>query len=162
MIGKVTVETGLEPLTITIQHKDGVLYRVELRRRKGAQEENSPTVMTGDSLFERKLKADFCNYFSGKKVAFNYQLNTDGLTEFQKKVLNALREIPYGCVKSYSSIAKKIGRPRAARAVGAACGKNPFPIVIPCHRVVRADGTVGGFSAGTGIKKMLLDLEGAK
>ena len=83
-------------------------------------------------------------------------------TEFQLKVWSYLRKIPRGSVKTYSQVAKAIGKPLAVRAVASAIGKNPFPPKIPCHRVIRSDGSLGGYSAKGGIKtkKMLLKKEG--
>ena len=83
-------------------------------------------------------------------------------TKFQKKVWNYLKTIPKGKVKTYKEVAKAIGMPKAARAVANACGKNPYSPKVPCHRVIRSDGTIGGFSAPGGIKtkKKLLKNEG--
>lgn len=81
-------------------------------------------------------------------------------TPFQLRVWQALRSIPYGQTRSYKQIADKIGNPNAARAVGAACGKNPILLVIPCHRVITSAKTLGGFSAGFSLKKTLLEIEG--
>jgi O-6-methylguanine DNA methyltransferase len=86
-------------------------------------------------------------------------LLTDG-TDFQERVWAALREIPYGETRSYEEIARAIGNPRAVRAVGSANGANRIPIVIPCHRVVRADGTLGGYGGELWRKRFLLRLEG--
>lgn len=97
-------------------------------------------------------------YKRGKPKKFPYRLNPKG-TEFQKAVWKAMQKIPYGEVRSYKWIASKIGRPGAVRAVGTACGTNPIPLLIPCHRVVATDG-LGGFSSGLKIKKKLLKLEG--
>jgi len=80
-------------------------------------------------------------------------------TEFEKKVWDALLEIPYGSTSTYKLIAAKIGKPKACRAVGNAVGKNPIPVIIPCHRVIREDRSLGGFSSGIEIKKKLLRLE---
>ena len=82
-------------------------------------------------------------------------------TEFQRRVWKALRSIPPGQTKSYSQIAQAIGRPEAVRAVGQACGANPIPVVIPCHRVLAAGGKLGGFSSGLDWKRKLLAREGA-
>ena len=82
-------------------------------------------------------------------------------TEFQRRVWNALRRIPSGQTKSYLQVAQSIGRPRAVRAVGQACGANPIPVVIPCHRVLAAGGKLGGFSSGLDWKRKLLAREGA-
>ncbi|MDN5276607.1 MAG: methylated-DNA-[protein]-cysteine S-methyltransferase [Clostridiales bacterium] len=98
-------------------------------------------------------------YFQGHRKHFDIPVDIDG-TPFQLKVWKALQSIPYGEVRSYKDIALQIGHPRALRAVGQACGANPVPIIIPCHRVLTASGNLGGFSAGIEIKKALLDLEG--
>jgi methylated-DNA-[protein]-cysteine S-methyltransferase len=100
-------------------------------------------------------------YFAGKRREFELALAPVG-TEFQLRVWNALRAIPYGAVRNYADIARAIGQPGAARAVGRANGCNPLPIVIPCHRVVASDGTIGGYSGGLAIKHRLLALEGAE
>jgi methylated-DNA-[protein]-cysteine S-methyltransferase len=97
-------------------------------------------------------------YFDGQLRAFDLPLKTDG-TEFQQTVWRALREIPYGETTTYSTIAKQIGKPAAVRAVGAANGANPIPIVIPCHRVIGASGSMTGFGGGIDVKKRLLALE---
>ena len=81
-------------------------------------------------------------------------------TSFQKNVWKTLQKIPYGEVRSYQWVAKAIGNPKAVRAVGQACGANPLPLFIPCHRVVNASGKLGGFSSGLGWKRKLLQLEG--
>ena len=80
-------------------------------------------------------------------------------TEFEKKVWEALREIPYGETRTYKWLAEKIGKPHAFRAVGNALGKNPIPIIFPCHRVIETDGSIGGYSAGVEIKRRLLEIE---
>lgn len=79
---------------------------------------------------------------------------------FGTRVWRALRRIPYGQVRTYGALARSLRRPRAARAVGQACGRNPLPLLVPCHRVVAADRRLGGFSAGLHVKRLLLDLEG--
>jgi len=83
-------------------------------------------------------------------------------TDFQKSVWNALRKISLGKTKSYGEIARAIGRPKAVRAVGGACGANPVPVLVPCHRVLAANGKIGGFSGGLGWKRTLLAREGVK
>lgn len=80
-------------------------------------------------------------------------------TEFQRKVLQEIRRIPPGETISYGGIAENIGKPKAARATGGACGKNPIPLLIPCHRVIRSEGAIGGYSGPEGIKKLLLGYE---
>ena len=99
-------------------------------------------------------------YFSGNRHAFQLDLDGQG-TEFQQLVWRELTKIPYGETRSYAQIAEAIGRPAAVRAVGAANGRNPIPIVVPCHRVIGADGSLTGFGGGLEAKKWLLELEGA-
>ena len=98
-------------------------------------------------------------YFLGERLTFELELEPKG-TPFQIAVLDTLVQIPYGETRSYKDIAIEIGRPKAMRAVGAANGRNPLPIVIPCHRVIGANGSLTGFGGGLETKTFLLDLEG--
>jgi len=100
------------------------------------------------------------DYFAGQLKRFNLALAPSG-TEFQMQVLGALQKIPFGQMRSYKDIAEAIGRPNSMRAVGAANGRNPIPLIIPCHRVVGADGSLTGFGGGLDTKAFLLRLEGA-
>lgn len=104
------------------------------------------------------VKNQIREYLSGDRQTFNvpYELN---VTPFQRLVLDAISRIPYGSTLTYKALAKVIGRPNAIRAVGTACRKNPLPIIIPCHRVVRSDGHPGEYSGGNELKSFLLDLE---
>ena len=86
-------------------------------------------------------------------------LDWNGATQFQKSVWRALQKIPRGQTRSYTQIARAIGKPKAARAVGAACGANPTIVLVPCHRVIAANGSLGGFSCGLALKKKLLEQE---
>jgi methylated-DNA-[protein]-cysteine S-methyltransferase len=97
-------------------------------------------------------------YFSGRRREFHLPLAFEG-TAFQKSVWRQLQEIPYGETISYGELAKRVGNPKASRAVGSANGKNPIPIVVPCHRVIAAGGKLGGFGGGLPTKQALLDLE---
>jgi len=108
-------------------------------------------------LYEEQLKA----YFRGKLQKFTFPLDLAG-TDFQKKCWNALLQIPYGQTCSYADIARKIGSPRAFRAVGQANHNNPIAIVVPCHRVVTSSGDLGGYGGGLSTKEKLLQLEGAR
>ena len=99
-------------------------------------------------------------YFNHKRRSFELPLSADG-TPFQQSVWLALEEIPFGELRSYSDIARHIDREKAVRAVGAANGKNPIPIVVPCHRVIGSDGSLTGFAGGLAAKETLLKLEGA-
>lgn len=104
---------------------------------------------------ERQLK----EYFDGKRSSFSLELDPIG-TKFQKEVWNALAGIPYGETRSYGQLAHQLGNPKAVRAVGAANGRNPISIILPCHRVVGATGALTGFAGGLEAKAMLLALEG--
>jgi methylated-DNA-[protein]-cysteine S-methyltransferase len=104
-------------------------------------------------------KSQLVDYFQGRRHSFDLKLAPNG-TEFQLAVLAALQTIPSGETRSYLDIAVQIGRPKAVRAVGAANGRNPLPIVIPCHRVIGADGSLTGFGGGLEAKRFLLELEG--
>lgn len=97
-------------------------------------------------------------YFDGDRTEFDLNLKPHG-TPFQLSVLAALQKIPYGSTASYQEIANSIGKPKAVRAVGAANGRNPLPIVIPCHRVIGANGSLTGFGGGLPAKEFLLNLE---
>ena len=105
---------------------------------------------------ERQLN----EYFSGRRKEFALTLDVDG-TPFQRKVWSALSTIPFGETRSYGEIAKQIGNPAAMRAVGAANGRNPVSIVVPCHRVIGSTGKLTGFGGGLEAKAQLLELEGA-
>ena len=114
-----------------------------------------------DAPFLREAAAQLDAYFRGARREFDLDLKPTG-TAFQLAVLNALATIPYGETRSYGEIASQIGRPKAVRAVGAANGRNPLPIVLPCHRVIGSDGSLTGFGGGLETKRYLLDLEGAR
>jgi methylated-DNA-[protein]-cysteine S-methyltransferase len=102
--------------------------------------------------------AQLRDYFSGRRKSFELPLDPQG-TEFQQKVWKALMDIPYGETRNYREIATAVGSPRAMRAVGAANGRNPLPIIVPCHRVIGADGKLVGYAGGLTVKKLLLELE---
>ncbi|TDJ39846.1 MAG: methylated-DNA--[protein]-cysteine S-methyltransferase [Gammaproteobacteria bacterium] len=110
-----------------------------------------------DEAFGR-ARLELAEYFDGKRQRFDVALLPEG-TEFQLAVWSALRDIPYGATRSYREIAEQIGKPTAIRAVGAANGSNPLPIVVPCHRVIGADGSLTGFGGGIETKRFLLELE---
>jgi methylated-DNA-[protein]-cysteine S-methyltransferase len=128
--------------------------------------EGKGRVMPGAGWSEREgvfaeAEVQLNEYFEGTRKEFDLELKPSG-TPFQLSVLQALQEIPYGSTATYSEIAGRIGRPKAVRAVGTANGRNPLPIVIPCHRVIGADGTLTGFGGGLPAKQFLLSLESAE
>ena len=97
-------------------------------------------------------------YFAGKRKSFDIPISLYG-TDFQKKVWREISKIPYGHTISYSDLAERVKNKNALRAVGTACGKNPTPIVIPCHRVISKDGSIGGFGGGVSLKEKMLKIE---
>lgn len=115
-------------------------------------------IQESDNPLINKVKKQLEEYFSGKRKEFDIPLNPKG-TEFQQKVWNALKEIPYGELRSYKQIAERIGNPLACRAVGNANNKNPIMIVVPCHRVIGTNGSMTGYACGINIKEQLLRLE---
>ncbi|MBL4680354.1 MAG: methylated-DNA--[protein]-cysteine S-methyltransferase [Pseudomonadales bacterium] len=125
---------------------------------KGYVEPEANWIFVEDCFVEVEIQLN--EYFSGTRKTFELSLTPSG-TAFQLEVLSALQEIPCGETRCYSDIAKRIGRPKAVRAVGAANGRNPLPIIIPCHRVIGSDGSLTGFGGGLDAKKFLLNLEGA-
>ena len=116
-----------------------------------------------DRVRTKEALTQIAEYLAGDRTTFNLTIDLRRRTDFQRLVLQAAREVPRGGLATYGEIASIIGRPQAARAVGQALARNPLPIVIPCHRVVAADGALTGYSGGRGIetKQALLRLEGA-
>ncbi len=113
-----------------------------------------------DTDLIKTVKIQLDEYFSGKRKTFDLRINPAG-TDFQKIIWDELKKIPYGKTKNYSDIAELSGKKGAQRAVGSACNKNPILIIIPCHRVIAKNGSIGGFAYGNSIKNMLLNLEKA-
>jgi methylated-DNA-[protein]-cysteine S-methyltransferase len=120
-----------------------------------------PGVIEKEQKMPGKVATQIAEFYSGNKIKFDLSvLNLKKLSGFSAMVLKENCKIPYGKVSTYSGVAAKIGSPRAARAVGTVLANNPFPLIIPCHRVVRADGGLGGFGGGLKMKRELLDREG--
>ena len=123
-----------------------------------------PTPAINNPAAVRKPVTQVREYLAGRRRSFRARIDWRGMSPFQCRVLRAALRIPYGRTSTYGKIARAIGNPRAARAVGRALGANPIPIVIPCHRVVASDGGLGGYSAagGVSVKRKLLRMEGAR
>lgn len=111
------------------------------------------------SPLAQEIVKEFSEYFAGKRRVFDLPVSFEHATDFQRAVWNELRTIPYGTTVTYGHVATAIGRPRAARAVGGACNRNPLLVLVPCHRVVGAGGSLTGFAAGLDIKMALLEIE---
>ncbi len=145
-------EAGLVRLAFAGQDHESVL--ADLAQRV------SPRVLRSPARLD-DVARELDQYFDGRQDTFNLLLDLRLATGFRRDVLRRLADIPYGSIASYASVAAAAGHPNAARAVGSACRLNPLPIVIPCHRVVRTDGSLGGYAGGPQAKRLLLQLESA-
>ena len=135
--------------------RDGKLHSIEFEN----QHDGSVASARADDPVLAETAQQLQDYFARRRQDFDLPLAPVG-TPFQQTVWAALRDIPYGEVRSYRDIARTIGREKAVRAVGAANGRNPLPIVVPCHRVIGSDGSLTGFAGGLEAKQRLLQLEG--
>jgi methylated-DNA-[protein]-cysteine S-methyltransferase len=151
------VDASIGRLHVSIDD-DGALYEIRLpnRVRRFSPERGS---VRARATF-RDLEHQLHEYFDGKRRSFDLALNLRG-TDFEVRVWRRLLEIPYGATTSYGAIAAELGLENGARAVGRANGDNPIPIVVPCHRVIGADGRLVGYGGGLPLKQRLLRLEGA-
>lgn len=142
-----TVASDLVSLAVTVA--DGAITSIELNRRAGRQPETT---------LERQVARELEEYLAGRRTEFTVPVRPEG-TAFDHRVWDAVAGIRYGETVTYGEIARHIGNPKGARAVGTANGRNPIPIIIPCHRVVAAGGRLGGYGGGLPLKRRLLDLE---
>lgn len=117
-------------------------------------------IATERSAQVRPVRDQLREYFDEKRTAFSLPVDLHGVTPFTQRVLKATSTVPFGHVRTYQGIATAIGKPTASRAVGNALGRNPVPVLVPCHRVVRSDGTMGWYTGGAHIKELLLGIEG--
>jgi methylated-DNA-[protein]-cysteine S-methyltransferase len=145
-------ETGLVRIAFEIEGHDAVLERLAVAI--------SPRVLRLPARLD-VIAAELDEYFAGRRQRFDLPLDLRLSSGFRRAVLARLQEIGYGATATYSSVAAAAGSPKAVRAVGTACARNPIPIVVPCHRVLRSDGMVGQYLGGTDAKKALLSLEAA-
>jgi methylated-DNA-[protein]-cysteine S-methyltransferase len=149
---------------IVLVAKNGKLISLDVRTEGLREVRKSvvglyPDTMESEVPF-KMIRTLLDRYLRGTEVEFDVETDLSGLGVFTQKVLTELKKIPYGDVKSYGWLAKKLDYKGAARAVGQALKRNPIPIIIPCHRIIREDGSIGGFSMGLRIKERLLALEG--
>lgn len=138
----------------------GMSYRDEREFVERLEHRFGVEPVQDDSLV-RPLIRIISNYLRGEQVIWNFDIDISDATEFQQAVWNEARKIPHGATVSYGELARRAGSPKAARAVGAAMGANPLLLIIPCHRVIGADGGLVGFGCGLAVKEQLLRLEGA-
>jgi methylated-DNA-[protein]-cysteine S-methyltransferase len=136
---------------------DGTLYQIDFPDGPQAKHEPEPGWLH-EPFAVSEVADQLGEYFAGDRQRFEIPLASRG-TPFQQAVWQALLAIPYGHTTTYGDIARRIQRPRAVRAVGAANGANPIPIVVPCHRVIGSNGTLTGFGGGLPVKRFLLELE---
>ena len=143
---------------LTLLADDSALVAVLWETEDYSRDQFGPSVEPDDHPVLRNARRQLEEYFAGKRKTFDLPLNPWG-TSFQMRVWSGLRDIPYGELWSYGKLARYIGQVGAARAVGAANGRNPIPIIIPCHRVIGSDGTLTGFGGGLDVKARLIELE---
>ena len=149
-----TIESPIGPLTLVA--RDGVLTDLSMHDQRHASPPPDDAI-TDDPWF-KDLAAQLDAYFVGELTSFDVEMNLVG-TPFQRSVWSRLREIPYGETISYGELARRIGNPQASRAVGLANGRNPVAIIVPCHRVIGADGSLTGYGGGLERKTWLLEHE---
>lgn len=150
MENRICVDSPIGPLTIA--ESDGEIVALSFG-------EGQPAGVCTEILHEAERQLH--QYFAGERQAFDLPVRPAG-TPFQRSVWQALAEIPFGETRTYAEIARRIGRPKACRAVGMANHVNPIPVIIPCHRVIGADGSMTGYAGGLDVKRRLLALEGAQ
>jgi methylated-DNA-[protein]-cysteine S-methyltransferase len=147
-----TTRRGLVRLAFPEESTDSVLERIARRL--------SPRIVEAAAPLD-PVRRELEDYFTGRRRTFDLSLDWSLIGPFGRRVLRVTSEIPYGGVLSYAEVAAEAGSPRGSRAAGNALGSNPIPIVIPCHRVLRSGGALGGYGGGLERKRWLLELEGA-
>jgi methylated-DNA-[protein]-cysteine S-methyltransferase len=145
-------EAGLVRVAFEVQDHDAALASLATHV--------SPRILRAPARLDR-IARELDEYFARRRRAFDVPVDLRLAHGFRREVLDQLPSIAYGRTSSYAEIAAAAGSPRAVRAVGTACALNPVPIVVPCHRVVRSDGTMGRYAGGENVKRVLLDLEAA-
>lgn len=148
-VGIAATEKGIATITLPFETEEEVMISLGEKLSNGDLDPELLPDLTGRII----------EYFTGENVSFDDELDITSASEFQKKVWQAARLIPYGETRSYLWVATQAGNPRASRAAGRALGRNPLPIIIPCHRVIAGNGGMGGFTGGIEMKMRLLALE---
>lgn len=146
------IDSKIGPLYLVASEK--ALHGVFWKKQSGVHEEEKSQA----SAVLDKTEKQITEYLNDQRQQFDMPLELEG-TEFQRKVWAELQKIPYGQTRSYKDIAKSLKDPNASRAVGTANGRNPISLIVPCHREISSDGTMGGYAGGLPIKEMLLSLE---
>lgn len=145
-------ETGLVRVAYGSEDHDVVL--------EGLASAVSPRILHAPRRLDPAAR-EIDEYFTGRRTGFDVPLDFSLSRGFRRSVLEHLPQIAYGQTETYADVARMVGNPKAVRAVGSACATNPIPVVVPCHRVVRSDGSLGGYVGGLGAKTTLLNLEAA-
>lgn len=151
-LGEISVALGQRGVTDLLIRADLKTFLERVRSRSGADPAYDPARFA-------LLGSELDRYFRGEPVAFSVKLDLQG-SPFEHRVWQAILDIPRGQTRSYAWVAERAESPGGARAAGSAAGRNPVPIICPCHRVVKADGSIGGYTGGLDIKKRLLMIEG--
>jgi len=160
LYAKVNTPLGLLYVVSSTRGLCEVVFAKDWKTRRTAIENAGlAQLKAGKTPTLSKAKSQLLQYFGGRRKTFTLPLDLKMGTEFQKESWNALLHIPFGSTWTYKKQADFIGKPKAARAVGSANGRNPLPIIVPCHRVIATQGKLGGFSLGLSVKRKLLDLE---
>lgn len=153
-------EETISGIKITVLVSSKGIKKIFLNPKKQSEEISAATKLRSTDPYLFGVINQLNEYFDGTRKKFNVPLDVEG-TEFQKRVWKELQKIPYGKTISYKTLSEKLGDVKAVRAVGKANGQNPIAIIIPCHRVIGADGKLTGYAGGLDIKEKLLHLEGA-
>jgi methylated-DNA-[protein]-cysteine S-methyltransferase len=148
-IGALSSSSGLVKTTFPQISREQSLSLLNLKSAKAAY---------ANDFFQDAVNF-YTHYFNGRNILYSGKLDLSQATDFQRAVWEAACRIPYGETRSYTWIAKEIGKPLSVRATGNALGKNPLPIIIPCHRIINLNGQLGGFGGGLDVKRLLLKLE---
>src|SRR4051794_29262888 len=164
-----TMESPCGPLLCVVDEAEAIIRIEFVQGREGPDRPRRITErmrargieVVEDAGRTAGLRRQLAEYFAGERQEFDLRLAPEG-TPFERSVWDELRKIPFGETRSYGEIARAIGHPGSARAVGRANGANPIPIVVPCHRVIGADGSLTGFGGGLEAKSRLLELEGLR
>ena len=152
-LGWVGIVSGSRGLTCLIPPSES---KKKILKKLGGDIRSS----SDDNIINR-VRKDLVEYMDGRDTSFNYPIDLQAMPPFTQRVLKIVRTIPYSETRSYSWVAERVGGKRFSRAVGQALSRNPLPIIIPCHRVIKSDGTAGGFTGGIHLKRKLLRIEKA-
>lgn len=157
-----TVDSPVGPLLVAVTPRGVLRVAFEREDHDAVLDELamrvSPRILTTPRRTDA-IARELDDYFAGRRRLFTAQVDLSLIDGFRRRVVEGLGRIPYGATRTYGMVAAMLDNPKAVRAVGSACAHNPVPIVLPCHRVVRSDGTIGDYLGGTAVKRALLELE---